>query len=149
MSITRDRLAVLTQCIRNLQIFKIDSKNKFQSEQDSSFESCSKTTKQRDRRNDTTQSRINQIDNSINENWSEKIAKLSLKEVDEQSSDFKNERICYNCDEKEHITSKCSKLKQKNSQINVIRNFRQRFQIDDEKASSIHFITEFFDESKH
>ena len=60
----------------------------------------------------------------ISENRSDEIAKLFLKEIDKQSNDFKNEKICYNCDEKKHITSKCFKLKQKNSQINVVKNFR-------------------------
>ena len=74
--------------------------------------------------------------------------KLFLKKIDEQSSDFKDEKICYNCDEKEHIISKCFKLKQENSQINVIENFRQNI-IVVERTSSIRFKTEIFDESKN
>ena len=85
---------------------------------------CLKLTKQRDRRNDTTTNRSNQANNSINENRNNKIARLLLKRIDEQNNNFKNEKICYNCDEKKHITSKCFKLRQKNSQINVIKNFR-------------------------
>ena len=67
--------------------------------------------------------RANQTNNSINENRNDEIAKLFLKETDEQSSNFKDERIYYNCDEKKHITNKCFKLKQKNFQINAIENF--------------------------
>ena len=47
MSITRDRLAALTQCIKNSQILKVDSRNKFQSNRDLNFEFRSKSTKQR------------------------------------------------------------------------------------------------------
>ena len=86
-----------------------------------------KSTEQRDRKNNTTIDRSNQINNSINENQNNEIVKLFLKEVDEQSSDFKNKKICYNCGEKKHITSKCFKFKQKNLQINVVKNFRQNF----------------------
>ena len=93
--------------------------------------------------------RANQTDNSINENRNDEIVKLFLKRIDEQSSDFKNERICYNCDKKRHITSKCLKFKQKNCQINVIENFRQSIQIVVEKVLSIRFITKVFDESKN
>ena len=71
-----------------------------------------------------------------------------MKETDEQNNSFKDARICYNCDEKKHITSKCLKLKQENFQITVIENFRQNIQLDIEKALSIRFITEVFDESK-
>ena len=125
MSITRDRLAALTQRIKNSQTSKTDSKNKLRNDRNLSFESHSKSTKQRNRRNDTRLDQTNQINNSIDENRNNEIARLFLKETDEQSSDFKDERICYNCDEKKHIASKCLKLKQKNSQINVIENFRQ------------------------
>ena len=68
--------------------------------------------------------RINQIDNSINENRNDKIVRLLPKEIDEQSNDFKNEKIYYNCDEKKYITSKYLKLKQESSQVNIIKNFR-------------------------
>ena len=124
MSITRDRLATLTQRIKNSQISKTDSKNKSQNNRNLSFESRSRSTKQRSHRNDTMSNWTNQTDNSINKNWNNKIVKLFLKEVDKQSNDFINERICYNCDEKEYITSKCLEVKQKNSQINAIKNFR-------------------------
>ena len=124
MLITRDRLTALTQCIKSLQISKTDSKNKFQSDRDLSFEFHSKSTRQHSRWNDTILDQKNQINNSINESRNDKIAKLFLKKTDEHSSDFKNERICYNCGEKKHIISKCLKFKQKNSQINVIENFR-------------------------
>ena len=80
-------------------------------------------TRQYDRRNDTTTNQSNQINNLINENRNDEIAKLFLKKIDEQNNNFKNKKICYNCDEKKHITSKCLKLKQKNSQINVVENF--------------------------
>ena len=93
--------------------------------------------------------RANQADNSIDENWNDEITRLFLKEADEQNSDFKDEKICYNCDEKKHITSKCLKSKQKNSQINVIENFRQSTQAVAERAPSIRLITEVFDESKN
>ena len=53
MSITRNRLAALTQRIKNSQISKTDSKNKFRSDRDSSFEFHSKSMKQRSRRDDT------------------------------------------------------------------------------------------------
>ena len=66
-----------------------------------------------------------QTDNSIDEDQNDEIVRLLLKGIDEQNSDFKDERICYNCDEKKHITSKCLKLKQENSQVNAIKNFRQ------------------------
>ena len=93
--------------------------------------------------------RADQADNSIDENRNDEIAKLSLKRADEQNSDFKDEKICYNCDEKKHITSKCFKFKQENLQINVIKNFRQSTQAVVERASSVHLITEVFDESKN
>ena len=53
MSITRNRLAALTQRIKNSQASKIDSKNKFRNDQNSSFEFHSKSTRQRSRRNET------------------------------------------------------------------------------------------------
>ena len=149
MPITRDRLAALTQRIKNSQISKADSKNKPQSDRNSNFELYSKSTEQRSRRNDTMLDRTDQTDNSIDENRNNEIARLSLKKADEQSSDFKDERICYNCGEKRHIISKCLKLKQKNSQINIIENFRQSTQAVAERALSIHLITEIFDESKN
>ena len=54
MSIIRNRFATLTQRIKNLQTFKIDSKNKFQNDRDLNSRFYLKLTKQRDRRNDTT-----------------------------------------------------------------------------------------------
>ena len=81
--------------------------------------------------------RTNQTGNSINEDRNNEIVKLFLKETDEQNSDFKDKRICYNCDEKEHIASKCFKLKQENSQINAIENFRQNTQIVVGKTPSV------------
>ena len=149
MLITRDRLAALTQRIKNSQILKTDSKNKSRNDRGLNFESHSKSTEQRSRRDDTMLDRTNQTSNSIDEDRNDKIAKLFLKETDEQSSDSKNERICYNCNEKRHIASKCLKLKQENSQINVIENFRQSIQIVVERAPSVHLITEVFDESKN
>ena len=67
MSITRDRLAALTQHIKGSQILKADSKNKFRSDRDSSSRSHSKSTEQRSRRNNMMLNRINQTNNSINE----------------------------------------------------------------------------------
>ena len=124
MSITRDRLAALTQRIKNSQISKINLRNKFQSDRNLSFESHSKSTKQRNRRGDTRFDQTDQTSNSIDEDRNDEIARLFLKEADEQSNDFKNEKIYYNCGEKKHITSKCLKLKQENPQINVIKNSR-------------------------
>ena len=149
MLITRDRLAALTQHIKSSQTLKADSKNKFRNDRDLSFEFHSKSTKQRSRRDDTMFDWADQADNSIGEDRNDEIVRLFLKEVDEQNSDFKNERICYNCGEKEHIASKCFKFKQKNLQVNVIENFRQNIQIVVGKAPSIRFITEVFDESKN
>ena len=149
MSITRDRLATLAQRIKSSQISKVNSKNKSRSDRDSSSRLHSKSTEQRSRRNDTMLDQTNQTNNSIDENRNNEIARLLLKETDEQSSDSKNERICYNCDEKEHITSKCLKLKQKNSQINVIKNSRQNIQAVVERAPSVRLITEVFDKSKN
>ena len=54
MLIIRNRLATLTQRIKNLQTFKIDFKNKFQNNRDSNSKFYLKSTKQRDRKNDTT-----------------------------------------------------------------------------------------------
>ena len=125
MSITQNHLATLTQRIKSSQILKIDSKNKSRSDRDLSFEFHSKSTRQRNRRNDTMFDRADQTDNSIDENRNDEIARVLLKEINEQSNDFKDEKICYNCDEKRHIANKCFKLKQENSQINVIKNFRQ------------------------
>ena len=125
MLITRNRFAALAQRIKNSQILKIDSRNKSRNNRNSSFEFHLKSTKQRSRRDDTMFNRTNQTDNSIDEDRNDEIAKLFLKEIDEQSNNFKNERICYNCGEKKYIASKCFKFKQKNSQINVIENFRQ------------------------
>ena len=123
MFITRDRLATLTQRINNSQVLKIDSRNKFQNNRDLNFKLRSKSTKQRNRRDDTTSNRSDQRDNSINESRNNEIVKLLLRKADEQSNDFKNEKICYNCDEKKHITSKCFNFKQKNFRINVIKIF--------------------------
>ena len=53
MSITRDRFAALTQRIKSSQISKIDSKNKSRNDRDLNFEFYSKSTKQRNRRDDT------------------------------------------------------------------------------------------------
>ena len=149
MSITQDRLATLTQRIKNSQILKVDSKNKIRNDRDLSFESRSKSTKQRSYRNDIISNRANQTDNSISEDRNNEIARLFLKRTDEQSSNFKDERIYYNCGEKRHTISKCLKFKQKNSQINIIEKFRQNIQTVVERASSIHFITEVFDKSKN
>ena len=57
MLIIRDRLATLTQCIKSLQISKVDSRNKSQSDRDLNFESRSKLTKQRNHRDDIMSSR--------------------------------------------------------------------------------------------
>ena len=149
MSITRNRLVTLTQRIKNSQISKIDSRNKSRSDRDLNFEFHSKSTRQRSHRDDIMSNRANQTDNSINEDRNNEIARLFLKKIDEQNSNFKDEKICYNCDEKKHITSKYLKFKQKNSQINVIKNFRQSIQTVVERTSSIHFIIKIFDESKN
>ena len=149
MSITRNRLATLTQRIKDLQILKVDSRNKSRNDRDLNFELHSKSTEQRSCRNDTMLDRTDQTDNSIDENRNDEIARLFLKEADEQSSDFKDERICYNCDEKRYIASKCLKFKQKNSQINVIENSRQNIQTVVGRTSSIRLITEVFDESEN
>ena len=149
MSITRNRLAALTQRIKNLQILKIDSRNKFRNDQDLSFEFYSKSTEQRSRRDDMMFNRIDQTNNSIDKNRNDEIVKLFLKGTDEQSSDFKDEKICYNCDEKKHIASKCLKFKQENFQINVIKNSRQSIQAVVERTLSVRFITKVFDESKN
>ena len=93
--------------------------------------------------------RADQTNNSIDEDRNNEIARLLLKRTDEQNNDFKDERICYNCDEKEHIASKCLKPKQKNFQINAIENFRQNTQIVVERAPSVRFIIKVFDESKN
>ena len=90
-----------------------------------------------------------QAGNSIDEDRNDEIVKLLLKEADEQSNDFKNEKICYNCGEKGHIASKCLKLKQKNFQINAIENSRQSIQVVVGKTPSVRFITKVFDESKN
>ena len=68
MSITRNRLATLTQYIKSSQISKTDSKNKSRSDRDSNFKSHSKSMKQRSRRDNTMLDRTNQTDNSIDEN---------------------------------------------------------------------------------
>ena len=111
MLIMQNRLAALAQRIKSSQILKVDSKNKSRNDRDSSFEFHSKSMRQRSRRDDTMFNRADQTDNSIDENRNDEITRLFLKRIDEQSSDFKDERICYNCDEKKHITSKCFKLK--------------------------------------
>ena len=149
ISIMRNRLATLTQRIKDSQILKIDSKNKFRSDRDLNFKFHLKSTKQRSRRDDMMFDRTNQINNSIDEDQNDEIARLFLKKADEQSSNFKDKKVCYNCDEKKHIISKCFKFKQENSQINVIENFRQSIQVVVEKASSVRLITEIFDESKN
>ena len=149
MSITRDRFAALTQRIKSSQTSKVDSRNKSRSDRDSSFEFHSKSTRQRSRRDETMLDRANQTDNSIDEDWNDEIARLFLREVDKQSSDFKDERICYNCGEKRHIASKCLKPKQENPQVNVIENFRQSTQVVVERTPSVRFITEVSDESKN
>ena len=105
--------------------------------------------KQHDHRDDRTSSRSNQTNNSINENWNDVIIKLFLKETDEQSNDFKDERIYYNYNEKKYIISKCLKLKQENSQVNVIENSWQNIQTNVERTSLIRLITKTFDELKN
>ena len=69
MLITQGRLAALTQRIKDLQISKINSKNKFRNDRDLNFESCLKSTKQRSHRNDTMSNRTNQTDNSMLRFW--------------------------------------------------------------------------------
>ena len=64
ISITRNRLATLAQRIKGSQISKIDSRNKSRSDRDLNFESHSKSTEQRSRRDDTILDRINQTNNS-------------------------------------------------------------------------------------
>ena len=68
MLITRNRLAALTQRIKSSQISKADSKNKFRNDRDLSFKFHSKSTKQRNRRNDTMFDRTDQTNNSIDKN---------------------------------------------------------------------------------
>ena len=68
MSIIQNRLVALTQRIKNSQAFKINFENKFQSDRDSNSRFHSKSIKQCNRRNNTTTNRLNQINNSINEN---------------------------------------------------------------------------------
>ena len=80
--ITRNRLAALTQRIKNSQILKVNSKNKYRSNRNLSFEFHSKSTEQRSRQNDTMFDRADQTNNSINENWNDEIVKLLLKETD-------------------------------------------------------------------
>ena len=83
MLITRNCLATLTQRIKDSQISKIDSKNKFRNDQDLSFEFRSKLTKQRSRRDNTMLNQTNQRDNSISEDQNDEIVRLFLKEIDE------------------------------------------------------------------
>ena len=111
ISITRDRLAALTQRIKDSQILKVDSKNKSRNDRDLNFEFHSKSTKQCNCQNDTMLDRTNQINNSIDKNRNDEIVRLFLKETDEQNNNFKNEKICYNYDKKRHIASKYLKLK--------------------------------------
>ena len=54
MLITQNRFAALIQRIKNSQTFKIDSENKFQNDRDSNSKFCLKSTRQRDRKNNTT-----------------------------------------------------------------------------------------------
>ena len=68
MSITRNRLAALTQRIKSSQTSKADSRNKSRNDRDSSFEFHSKSTEQRSRRGNMMLDRANQADNSIDEN---------------------------------------------------------------------------------
>ena len=82
MSITRDRLAMLTQRIKSSQISKADSKNKSRSDRNLNFEFHLKSTKQRSRRDDTMFDRANQTNNSIDENRNDEIARLFLKKID-------------------------------------------------------------------
>ena len=53
MSITRDRLATLTQRIKDLQISKTDSRNKYRNDRNLNSEFYSKSTRQRSCRDDT------------------------------------------------------------------------------------------------
>ena len=68
MLIIRNRLAALTQRIKNSQTFKIDFENKFQNDRNSNLKFHLKSTRQHGRRNDTMTNRSNQTNNSINEN---------------------------------------------------------------------------------
>ena len=68
ISIIRNRLAALTQRIKNSQILKIDSKNKLRSDRDLNFEFYSKSTEQHSCRNDMIFNRTDQTDNSMNKN---------------------------------------------------------------------------------
>ena len=149
ISIKQDRLAALIQCIKNSQASNTDSENKIQNDRNSNFEFRSKSTRQRSRRDTTILNRINQANNSINENRNDEIVKKILKEIDEQSSNFTNKTICHNYNEKKHIINKYFKLKQESFQLNVIRNFRQSIQTNVEKALPIYFIIKTFDESKN
>ena len=54
MSIIRNRLAALTQRIKNSQTFKINFENKFQNDRNSNSKFRLKSTEQRGRKNDTT-----------------------------------------------------------------------------------------------
>ena len=54
--------------------------------------------------------RTDQADNSIDENQNNEIAKLFLKKIDEQSNDFKDEKVCYNCDEKKTHNKQMSQV---------------------------------------
>ena len=68
ISIIQNRLAILIQRLKDSQIFKINSKNKFQNDRDSNFKRRSKSMRQYDRRRNTISNRSNQINNSINKN---------------------------------------------------------------------------------
>ena len=41
------------------------------------------------------------------------------------SNDSKNDKSCYNCDKKRHFVKNCLEFKQKNSQVNAVKSFRQ------------------------
>ena len=69
-----------------------------------------------------------------NENRRNEIICLFMRIANETSDDSKNNKNCYNYEKKEHIAKNCLELKQNNFQVNVVKDFSQNIQQNEQKT---------------
>ena len=62
--------------------------------------------------------------------------------VNEANNDLKNDRNCYNYEKKKYIAKNYFEFKQNNFQVNVVKDFRQSIQQNEQKTFSLQIIIE-------
>ena len=146
---TRETLIALTQRIKNSQSFKNDQKNKIHNDRNLQNKNNFNLRKKHDNRVEDAKKRTKQQNQFNNENRRNKIIRLFLRIANETSDDSKNDKNCYNYEKKKHIAKNCLEFKQNNSQVNVIKNFRQSTQQNEQKTFSLQTIIEISNDSKN